>query len=274
MRCNITYIALVAAVVLLAVIGLFAIKAIVPPPGNHEGGEDPVAKLVSPYDWANLDRSDERYRYVVDGEVKSRIGIDVSESQKEIDWQAVARDGIEFAIIRVGYRGATEGGLYTDEQFWANLEGARAAGLDCGVYFFSQADTEDEAREEADFVLKHLNGTPLEYPIAFDSEIVNLNGAASPTAELSNDEMTAIAKAFCTRVEEAGYRPLVYGNKADISRYNYNEMSHLPAWWAEYGSPSPTARIPLELWQYSNSGNVDGISTYVDMNIDLSKAEN
>lgn len=262
--------------VLLVTIAIFALKAFLP---AEEAVDPETADLeaeqafVSPYNWTNLDRTDGRYRYIVDGEVKSRLGIDVSENQHEIDWQAVADDGIEFAMIRLGYRGATKSDIYVDEQFWNNLEGARSAGIDCGVYFFSQADTVEDATEEAEFVLKQLEGIELQYPIAFDSEVVNIEGAESPTADLTHDEMTAIAEEFCTRMENAGYSAMLYGNAKDLSRYHYTELSHLPVWWAEYGTPAPTARFAMALWQYSNEGQVAGISTVVDMNIDLRGAQ-
>jgi len=266
-RRNIGYIASVAVVVALVTGGIIGIRAFLP--ASPQGEDTPSPGYVSPYDWTKLDRSDGRYRYFVDGEAKSRLGVDVSENQQAIDWQAVAADGIEFAIIRVGYRGATEGGLYLDGRFYENLEGARDAGLACGVYFFSQANTAEEAAEEADFVLEQLNGTTLEYPVAFDSEVVNLKDAESPTASLSQDEMTAIANAFCTRIAEAGYKPLLYGNYIDLARYHLSDLHDVPIWWAEYGSPAPTAKLTMDIWQYSSGGKVAGISTVVDLDIDL-----
>lgn len=236
---------------------------------EHEAAEEPG--YVSPYDWTKLERDGDRMRYVVDGEVKSRVGVDVSENQHDVDWEAVAADGIDFAMVRVGYRGATEGDLYLDEMFWANLDGARAAGLDCGVYFFSQARTVDEAVEEADYVLTYLNGTPLEYPVVFDSEEVVMNLETSRTTGLTDDQMTTIAQAFCRRIEEAGYRAMVYGNGDDMSRYDYEGISDYPVWWAEYETPAPDHDLDITMWQYTNAGEVAGIPAAVDLNIDLSE---
>ena len=233
--------------------------------------DDPAYSYQSPYTWTNLEREPGHWTYSVDGEVVSRLGIDVSEAQGWIDWDAVSGDGIEFAIIRLGYRGSTEGDLYLDEYFYDNFEGAQRAGIDRGVYFFSQAVTPEEAVEEAEFVLAQLDGAKLQYPIAFDSEEIDL-GSGARTAGLSRDEMTAIAEAFCNRIEQAGYSAMVYGNVHDLARYNRPSMEKRALWWAEYNVPSPTARIDFVIWQYSNTGDIDGISTAVDMNLDLSAA--
>lgn len=269
-RQNIVYIAGVAAVAIIVAIGLVALPLVMP---KSESSQPTVSEPYrSPYNWENLDRSDGRFQYVVNGEVKSRLGVDVSDHQQDIDWDAVAADGIDFAMIRVGYRGATEGELYLDEQFYANLEGARSAGVDCGVYFFSQAQNEEEAVEEAEFVLDQLGGTALEYPIAFDSEVAAAGVDAPRTAELSSDEMTAIANAFCSRIEQAGYRSMVYGNSYDLMRYDYGMLEQRAIWWAEYTQAAPSHYMDIVMWQYANDGAVDGIYTDVDMNIDLSNA--
>lgn len=265
---------LVPIFLVLLVVALFVVVVVVVRASSQTSGEDapaqdPAAIYVSPYDWNNVVRENGRWYYVVNGQVKSRLGIDVSENQNEIDWDLVADDGIDFAIIRLGYRGSTTGELYLDAHYWDNLDGARAAGLDCGLYFFSQAVNEEEAREEADFVLTYLNGTSLEYPIAFDSEEVVPGVGKARTAGLSRDQMTAIAEAFCQRIEAAGYTTMVYGNAGDMSRYRRTEMKKRQLWWAEYGSPMPLARIDIVMWQYSNEGEVNGISTIVDMNMDL-----
>ena len=266
---NATYILSVTAVIVLVVLMIVFLRACAPG-GQTSKIADP-ASYESPYDWSNLDRTDNRYAYVVGGQVKSRLGIDVSESQLDIDWQSVSEDGIDFAMIRLGYRGSTEGELYLDGQYWANLEGARSAGIDCGVYFFSQAVTADEAVEEAEFVLENLGGVELAYPVAFDSEVVS-GAQTGRTAGLSRDEMTEIADAFCTRMEQAGYATLVYGNAGDLSRYSNAVVGDGGIWWAEYDVSQPSHYLDIAIWQYSNAGEVSGISTAVDMNIDLSPA--
>ena len=270
---NVVGILSVTAVVVLVVLMVFFVRACAPDeqPDTTKGSSQEAPAYVSPYDWDKLDRTNGRFAYVVDGQVKSRIGIDVSDNQHEIDWNAVAADGIDFAMIRLGYRGATEGDLYLDGYYYDNLSGAKDAGVDCGIYFFSQAVNVAEAEEEADFVLSNLGGTPLEYPIAFDSEIVH-GLDVKRTADLSNDEMTAIANAFMNRVEQAGYRCLLYGNAADLARYNDDLVKQHAVWWAEYGPAQPNAQTDIVMWQYANDGAVAGIETAVDMNIDLSGA--
>jgi hypothetical protein len=122
------------------------------------------------FDPEGFSQENGRMAYTRDGETWAKAGVDVSDHQGYIDWDAVAEDGIGFAMIRAGYRGATEAELYQDDYFEYNLQFARAAGLECGVYFFSQAISEEEAREEAQFVLALLNGAELAYPVVFDYE--------------------------------------------------------------------------------------------------------
>ena len=120
-------------------------------------------------------------------------------------------------------------------------------------------------------MLDYLGGTSLEYPIAFDSEVVTSLDIAR-TANLSSDEMTAVADAFCERLERAGDSTLVYGNAGDLGQYNDSVVNDGGIWWAEYGSSMPNHYLDIVMWQYSNAGSVAGIATNVDMDIDLSKA--
>ena len=140
---------------------------------------------------------------------KAVIGVDVSEHQGDIDWQAVADTGVEFAMLRVGYRGMTEGGLNVDSTFEQNYQGATAAGLKVGVYFFSQAITQEEAREEANFVLQTLNGRELAYPVVFDWETPipseELPAEDLRAYDISGEEVTRFALAFCQQMEKNGY---------------------------------------------------------------------
>lgn len=260
---NSVYILSVVAVVLIVVLLIAGVRAFSALTSLDFG------EYESPYDWSNLDRTDGRYAYVVDGQVKSRLGIDVSEHEYDIDWGAVAADGIDFAMIRLGYRGATEGVLYVDECFETNITGAKAAGLDCGVYFFSQAVTVEEAVEEADFVLENLGGMSLEYPIAYDFEYVPGVGE-NRTAGLTAEDHSAIADAFCDRIEQAGYKTLVYGNMYDLQNYDIDALNGRGIWWAEYGVTSPSHYLDIAIWQYASDGYVDGIDEEVDLNIDLS----
>ena len=267
-RQNIVYIISVVFVIALVTAGIFALRAYLG--ADTTNGDGTPATYTSPYDWSKLELVDGRYRYVVDGQVKSRTGIDVSSYQEAIDWNAVAADGIDFAYIRVGYRGVTEGGLYLDDWYWENIEGAKAAGIDCGAYFFSQAISVEEAIEEADFTLSYLEGISLECPIVFDAEIYLPKTGTARSIHLSNDEMTAIAQAFCERVEAAGYQAMIYGNAGDLGRYNSDLLARYPVWWAEYDHSHPSETMDIVMWQYGNQGSVAGINTNVDMSVDVS----
>ena len=223
--------------------------------------------ITSPYNWDCLVwMGDDRLAYIVDGEERSRVGIDVSEHQGAIDWHAVADDGISFCYIRVAWRGSTEGGLYADERFEENLVGAQEAGIDVGLYVYSQATNAEEGREEAEFVLDLLGGRELELPIAFDHEVTSdFSGRAD---NMARSELTAAARAFCDTVEEAGYSALIYGNSYEFSRLEILSFAGEGYWFAEYDE-APSVPLDLYVWQYTHQGSVDGIETTVDMNIEL-----
>lgn len=237
--------------------------------GSSSGGSSTSDAPRNPYVWNKISYNNGRYSYAVDGKVVSRIGVDVSDHQGTIDWNAVAADGVDFAFIRIGRRGYTEGGIYPDDCFEQNLSGAQAAGLDVGVYFFSQAVSEEEAVEEAEFVIKTLKGRWLALPVVFDEETVSsANGRAN---RLSKVQRTANARAFLERVESAGYSGMLYCNQNDMARINLNELSQWPVWYAEYGEmPGPTPDFTI--WQFTSTGKVSGISGSADVNIDLSGA--
>ena len=221
---------------------------------------------VSPFNWTELVRTENGHlAYYEDGVVASRLGVDVSEHQGWIDWPSVANDGVEFALIRIGNRGATEGLLYPDDYFEANINGAREAGILVGVYFFSQAISEEEALEEAAFVLDHLAGRTLDYPVTFDHEYVTgLNGR---TSNLTDEQVSSYARIFCDAIEAAGYETMLYGNKKDLNRLHYVLLSTHDLWFAEYDSAYPTIERDIAIWQYTSSGSVNGISTRTDLNI-------
>ena len=194
----------------------------------------------------------------------SLVGIDVSTHQGLIDWQAVKGAGVEFAIIRAGYRGTTQGLLYEDELFRANLDGAKEAGLLVGVYFFSQAANEEEAAEEAEFVCGLLDGAKLDLPIYYDWEEVSGQSRIPGAAEIP---MTECAVAFCEAIKAQGYEAGVYFNQT----YGYDHLDLLALqdyslWLAEYGN-TPTFDYHFHCLQYTDSGVVDGIETEVDLNV-------
>lgn len=226
-----------------------------------------VFHLDSYYEESGFSQQDGRYAYVGERGASSKTGVDVSENQGWIDWDAVAGDAIDFAIVRVGYRGTTEGGLFQDDYFEYNTSAARAVGLECGAYFFSQAVTVEEAQEEAAFAISVLGGMPLEYPVVFDHER-HAPGIDSRVDNLTPEEATAIALAFCQAIEAAGYDAAIYGNGYDLARYDLDELGGYPLWYAEYGT-LPSSTQPFAIWQYTNDGRVAGIDAAVDLNLDL-----
>ena len=235
------------------------------------GGEY-VINLVSPGDRAvpvNPYRASDYYQRngflaCAESEV-SRAGVDVSSHQQEIDWQAVADAGVEFAIVRVGYRGYSDGEIFADAMAVQNIRGALDAGLDVGVYFFSQATTEQEAREEAWFVLDSVDGLPIRYPVLFDWE--GVADDAARTDGITGPEMTQFAQAFCEEIDRAGYTAGVYFNQS----YGYNSfdlraLRDYEFWLAEYDDAQSFA-YEVQLWQYDYQGQVPGIETTVDLNL-------
>lgn len=231
--------------------------------GELEPLED---SYVSPYDWEQLEKDENgRLFYYEDGVLQSRFGIDVSEHQKTIDWQAVADDGVEFALIRLGNRGATEGQLYLDPYFEANFSGATKAKILVGVYFFSQAVNVREAREEAEFVLEQLDGRRLDYPVAFDHEYVT--GVEGRANRLTGEQVTRCADAFFEVIQAAGYETMLYGNKNDLLRLDDSVLNAHALWYAEYDAKHPTIERDIVIWQYTSHGSVKGIPVRVDLNI-------
>ncbi len=195
------------------------------------------------------------------------LGVDVSSHQGTIDWEQAAGAGIDFAMVRAGRRGYTEGGLYEDERFGENVRGALAAGLDVGVYFFSQAITAEEAAEEAAYVLELIDGYPLTYPVAFDWEPIT--EAEARTDGIGADEVTDCALAFCRAVADAGYTPVVYFNVGQgYLSYRLDRLADYPFWLAEYHE-SPGFYYHFDLWQFTDEGRVPGIDGCVDLDLDL-----
>jgi GH25 family lysozyme M1 (1,4-beta-N-acetylmuramidase) len=220
---------------------------------------------LNPYQREGFFR-DERGRVAYEAEGRqAKAGIDVSKYQGDIDWTAVAGDGVDFAMLRLGYRGYSEGGLFLDQTFAQNLQGALEAGLEVGVYFFSQAITPEEAEEEADYVLSVLDGQALALPIAFDWEPIH--GSEARTDGLDGETLTRCAAAFCKRVEDAGYRPAVYFNQTQgYLHYDLRQLTDYELWLAEYGA-APDFYYHFDLWQYSQSGSVAGIQGDVDLDL-------
>ena len=206
------------------------------------------------------------FEYYEQDTLVTRKGIDVSSFQGPIDWDKVAADGVEFAIIRMGIRGyGAEGKLVEDEYFAENMKGALNAGLDVGVYFFTSAITEEEAIEEAEFLLSAMEPFNIRCTVVLDVEDVNSDKAR--TNVLSQEEWTNNAVAFCERVKAEGYTPMIYGNmQTFMLMLDQERIENYDKWFAAY-TPYFYYPYDFEIWQYSDSGTVDGIEGSVDMNI-------
>ena len=194
----------------------------------------------------------------------AHIGIDVSKWNRDIDWEKVKEAGVEFVIIRCGYRGSTTGSLVIDPYFEKNMHGAQAAGLNVGVYFFTQAINEVEAVEEASMVLSLIENQYLTYPVFIDTEGAGGNGRADA---LDVETRTAVCKAFCDTILNAGYGSGVYASKNWYNnRLHTQELEKYAIWMAEYREV-PTYEGYYNMWQYTSKGKVDGIEGNVDLDI-------
>lgn len=227
--------------------------------------------LISPYlpkheyDFTRLVCQSSLMKYFEDGKQTSYVGIDVSKFQDYIDFVKVKKAGIQFVMIRVGARGYGTGQLIVDEYFSDNIKRATDAGLNVGVYFYSQAVTEEEAVEEANLVIENLGEYWISYPVAFDMELVENDTARTDT--LSKTERTAITKAFLDTIAAAGYKTVIYGNKQWLIKEI--DMSKLTAYdvWLAQEEDIPDYPYKFTMWQYSRTGSVDGVAGYVDLNI-------
>lgn len=222
------------------------------------------------YDMSLLKTDEKKHKVLYDnnGNARSRFGIDVSSYQTDIDWNSVAADGVEFAILRGGYRGYETGSLSEDRYFRRNMEGAYAAGIDIGVYFFSQALTEEEAAEEADYILGLIAETGITptLPIIFDWEFPTDEDPAR-TDGMDGAIQTKCCRVFCDRIREAGFTPMYYATiSTALFRYDMGALSDIPLWIAEYYAQTDFV-YDFKMWQYSCSGKVDGIESLVDLNI-------
>ena len=262
-----------AAILLAAVAGFFILRRISnvndAPQSMLPDHQEAESEEIEFDPWPDLPKNelDNNLFYNENGLLKypgAECGIDVSSWQGEIDWFAVADSGIDFAVIQFGYRGYSEGGLNIDEYFIYNIEGAQTAGIKTGVYFFSQAISIQEAIEEADFVINTLDGYNIDLPVYYDWEYIE---SEARTDNITGDEMTSFARAFCDRIAEAGYTPgLYFGLRQGYSSYDLSQLDDLTFWLAEYNS-EPTFIYSFDMWQYSASGIVNGIEGTVDVNI-------
>lgn len=203
------------------------------------------------------------------------FGVDVSKYQGTIDWEKAAQSGVDFAIVRIGYRGTGSGEITMDSNAQYNLQVASQAGVKLGAYFFSTAVSAEEAEEEANYVADILDRYPITYPVGYDCEL--FHEPDSRQYGLSKQERTDIALAFLRTIEERGYEGMFYGSRSDMEGENQWDVSRIEGdykiWVAQYpeqpypDTPASSYTGNHQMWQYSRSGDVPGIPQKVDVNI-------
>ena len=214
---------------------------------KHNDNKKPAAEIPAEYASAH----------------SGKKGIDVSKHNGNIDWGAVKNSGVEFAIIRCGYRGSSSGVLVIDPMYETNIKGAIAAGIPVGVYFFSQAVNEAEAVEEASMVLQLISGYSLQYPVYIDAEKSRGRGDG-----ISVDERTNVCRAFLETVSGAGYSAGLYSNKLWLEgMIHTSQLTNYKIWLAQYEDIPSYTSTRYDIWQYTSKGSVAGVSGNVDMNV-------
>lgn len=209
-------------------------------------------------------RNGQQY-YLEDQKISSKLGIDVSSYQGDIDWNAVKESGVDFVFIRCGFRGYGSGEMVKDRNFDQNIQGAQAAGLQVGVYFYSQAVTKEEAVEEAEMTISLIGDYKLTYPVVYDWETVPEDTAR--TDMLGVDDLTDCTIAFCDKIREAGFVPMIYQNKRiSLLKLDLPRLQNYDFWLAEYNDQA-SYYYNYRIWQYCSDGTVPGIEGNVDMNI-------
>ncbi len=211
--------------------------------------------------------SDNTFKYYNEnGNSASAEGIDISSYSGDIDWKKVKASGVDFAMIRIGGRGyGDDGTMYADDRAVEYINGAKEAGIKVGGYFFSQAISTQEAVEEADYIKTILGDIKLDYPVAYDWEIIKDDSAR--TDGVSATQATECARAFCDRVKKHGYTPMIYSPSRELYfKYDLSRLADIDIWYCEYADV-PTFYYQFSMWQYSTTATVDGIDGQVDLNI-------
>ena len=207
------------------------------------------------------------YNFGSDGAIQtsvngSKFGIDISRHNGSIDWNAVKSSGVDYVIIRCGYRGSSSGALITDQNFQSNIKGATAAGLKVGIYVFSQAVNEVEAVKEASLAVSLAKGYKLTYPIFIDTES---SGGRADKIDVAT--RTAVVNAFCQTVQSAGYQAGIYASKSWFeTKLSMGSVGNYRIWLAQYAA-APTYSGRYDMWQYSSKGTISGINGKVDLNL-------
>lgn len=204
-----------------------------------------------------------------DGNRISWLGVDLSYHQENVNWDELADSGIDFVILRCGYRGYSEGGLIKDEKFDEYARACNAKGIPLGVYFFTQAISEEEAVKEAEFVIDTIKDYDISYPVAFDTEYVSDAEARTNLSEIDDDLRTRMCVAFCERIKEAGYYPMIYASENWIRReLDYEALQEYDFWAPQYLDENDFM-YDFTIWQYTERGFIKGVDEQVDLDISM-----
>ena len=210
------------------------------------------------YDFTNLKYQKPVMKYYEDGKVVSKCGVDISANQGDVDFSKLKNAGCDFVMLKVGARGYSSGNIVSDANFKDNLKAAKKAGLDIGVYFCSQAVTKAEAREEADEILDAISGYSIKYPVAFVMETVDDDMARIEALDMT--DRTQIAKAFMNRIEDAGYKAMIYGDKEWLlTMVDMEALQDYDVWFAQ-DSDEPEYPYEFGMWQYDSDASIKGIT--------------
>lgn len=245
--------------------------------GKHTRVTTPDGKeewvLISPYltkntyDFTKIEERAGLKRYMENGRQLSYVGVDISKQTGSVNFNGLKAAGVDYVMIRLGGRGYSTGQITLDENFKTNIEGAIAAGLDIGVYFYSQAVNQDEAIQEANFVVQNLEPYKgkVRYPVAFDMEFVSND--ETRIDGLSREERTTVAQSFLEGVKAAGYVPMLYGDKEWlIKEIDLAKLQDYDVWLAQE-TDMPDYPYQYAMWQYSTSGVLNGITGDANLNI-------
>lgn len=217
------------------------------------------------YDYVGLVSQEPLMKYYENGQKVSYMGVDISKETGVVDFAQLKSAGIDYVMIRLGQRGYSTGQLSADENYIMNMEEAKSAGLNIGVTFYSQAVTVEEAVEEAHVVIDYLSGYEIDYPVGFQMGYVSND--KSRTENLSKMQLTEIATAFCDEIANAGYTPMIYGNKYWLLRkLDLTKLSKYEIWLSQ-SEDVPDYPYTFSMWQYTQTGKISGITGEANLNI-------
>lgn len=238
---------------------------------SADGTEEWV--LISPYltkntyDFTNLSESADLKKYTENGKKISYVGVDISKHNGSVNFRSLKAAGIDYVMIRLGARGYSTGQLSLDDNFAENMEAAVEAGLDIGIYFYSQAINQEEAVQEVNFIVQNLEPyrANITYPVAFDME--NVSNDKARIDELTRDDKTAITDSFLSGIQAAGYIPMIYGNKEWlIKNIDLAKLQNYDIWLSQ-DEDIPDYPYQFAMWQYTTTGVVNGVKGDANLNI-------